>query len=60
MADDTRKVAVNKPMADWIPQSQRDSGTNLDDGCGDIDQASAGSVETFGSDALKLIQKERK
>jgi hypothetical protein len=60
MADDQRKVSVNKPLAPWVPTSQRDSGVNLDDGCGDIEQASAGSIETFGSDALRQIQKERK
>lgn len=60
MADDQRKVSVNRPVADWVPTSQRDSGTNLDLGCGDIEQAEAGSTETFGSDALKFIQKEKR
>jgi hypothetical protein len=31
----------NKPLAPWVPKSQRDSGTNLDEGCGDIRTASA-------------------
>lgn len=48
MADDQRKTSVNKPLADWVPKSQRDSGTNLDAGCGDeISQAEAGQATEF-------------
>ena len=60
MADDQRKVSVNKPLARWVPTSQRDSGTNLDLGCCDIEQAEAGSTETFDSAALRELNKERK
>jgi hypothetical protein len=57
---DGDKGGVNRPMAPWIPQSQRDSGVNLDEVCGQVEQAEAGSTETFGSDALRQIQKEKR
>ena len=37
MANDTYP---NKPLQPWIPKSQRNSGTQLDEGCGEIEQAS--------------------
>jgi hypothetical protein len=47
----------NKPLADWIPKSMRDSGVNLDEGCGDIGQAESG----LGLDhAVKLIDGKRR
>lgn len=42
----------DKPYNQTIPRSQRDGGSNLDDGCGDIGQAEAGMDEVFG----ELIQ----
>jgi len=55
MADDQRKVSVNKPLADWVPTSQRDSGVNLDDGCGQVEQAEGG----LGLDkAIAKLEKE--
>jgi hypothetical protein len=33
-----------KPLAPWIPKSQRDSGQNLDEGCPEIEQASAAAA----------------
>jgi hypothetical protein len=51
--DDQRKTSVNKPLADWVPKSQRNSGGDLDDGC-NLSQASAGE----GLDqALSKIEK---
>jgi hypothetical protein len=50
----------DKPLQPWVPKSMRDSGANLDDGCGDIEQAEAGSTETYGSDALAFLNKEKK
>jgi hypothetical protein len=41
MANDTYP---NKPMQPWIPKSQRDSGMNLDQGCGEIETSSANEV----------------
>jgi hypothetical protein len=48
----------HKALADWIPKSQRDSGVNLDEGCGNaIEQAEAGR----GLDhAVKLIDGKRR
>jgi hypothetical protein len=34
--------APDKPYAQTIPKSQQDSGTNLDEACGDIEQAEGG------------------
>lgn len=41
MANDTYP---NKPLQPWIPKSQRNSGTQLDEGCGEIEQASASAT----------------
>jgi hypothetical protein len=49
----------DKPMQSWVPKSMRDSGANLDLGCGDIEQAEGGSTETYGSDAIALLNKEK-
>jgi len=38
---DGDKGGVNRPMAPWVPQSMRNSGTELDEGC-DLSQAEAG------------------
>jgi len=42
MADDQRAVNVNKPLAPWVPRSMRNSGTDLDETCPEIEQAEAG------------------
>jgi hypothetical protein len=59
MADDQRAVSVNRPVADWVPRSMRNSGTNLDETCPEIEQASAGSTESFDSAALRELKKEK-
>lgn len=33
-----------KPLAPWIPRSQRDSGLNLDEGCSEIETNEANAV----------------
>jgi len=38
-----------KEIAAWVPKSQRDSGVNLDEGCGDIGQAEAGAADMSSS-----------
>jgi hypothetical protein len=42
MANDNKYP--DKPMQPWIPRSQRDSGLNLDEGCGDIETSEANEV----------------
>jgi hypothetical protein len=38
--DDTKYP--DKPVAEWVPRSMRDSGLNLDKGCPEIEQAAGG------------------
>jgi hypothetical protein len=53
---DGDKGGVNRPMAPWIPQSQRDSGVNLDEVCGQVEQAEAGKAL---DQAFTKIEKEK-
>ena len=42
MLPENTNKAPDKPYNQTIPKSQQDSGTNLDEGCGDIEQATGG------------------
>jgi hypothetical protein len=56
MANDTYP---NKPLAPWIPKSQRDSGLNLDEGFPEIESSSANEVMAVDEIFAPLGQKEK-